>query len=152
MIQDEKLETVSSKLVREGWRRVEHEGFAAMVGPFWEKKVRDESCLGFFSEPRHHNRAGLVQGGMLATLADLGLGRTARFADPRRRQATIELNVHYIDSARIGEFIAVRCRKLRETRTLAIFFSCVIEAEGRIIANVSGIWRVVRSHPPLDAQ
>jgi acyl-coenzyme A thioesterase PaaI-like protein len=83
-----------------------------------------------------------VQGGMLATLADLGLGRAARLDIPGRRQATIQISVQYIDAARIGEFLVARCRKLKETRNL-VFVAGEIEADGRLVASVSGIWKIL---------
>jgi uncharacterized protein (TIGR00369 family) len=125
----------------EGWRIMDDDGFLGFVGPVWERWTGNGPTVGFIAEPKHRNRAGVVQGGMLATLADRTLGLTARQNEPGRSQATVHLDINYLDSAQIGEFVTARATVLRQTTTLA-FLSGTIEAEGRIIASMSGIWRI----------
>ncbi|MER2533567.1 MAG: PaaI family thioesterase [Rhizobiaceae bacterium] len=130
------------RLRREGWVDFKSAPFIDLVGPLWERSVDGVPHLGFVAEPRHANRAGVVQGGMIATLADVALGLAARDHDRGRRQATIELNVQYIDTGRIGDFIVASGRVLRETRHIA-FLSGAIEANGRIVASMSGVWKII---------
>ena len=128
-------------LVHAGWTEVVDDGFAGHVGPLWHLVRDQEATFGFFAGKKHKNRAGIVHGGMLATLADRALGMTARLSDPSRMQATIELNIQYIDVARMGEFVTATGRLLRQTSTLA-FLSGQLEANGRLIGHASGIWRI----------
>lgn len=129
------------ELLAAGWSLHQDEGFLAHVGPILERRGAGDVRLGFIAEAKHANRAGFVQGGMLATLADRTLGLTARLAEPSRSQATVELDIKYLDTARMGDFVTARAEVLRETSTLA-FLSGRLEAEGRLIASVSGIWRI----------
>lgn len=124
-----------------GWTLCQQDGgFIEHVGPLWQFIDGKKLIYGFFAEEKHRNRSGAVHGGMLATLADRTLGATARLADPTRSQATIDLDIKYIDSARMGEFVTATARLLKETSTLA-FLSGHLESNGRLIAHVSGIWR-----------
>lgn len=129
------------QLRREGWSEFASAAFLNLVGPLWERKGEDGLQLGFLAEPRHLNRAGIVQGGMIATLADMALGVVAREADRSRPQATIELNVQFIDAGRLGEFLIGHGRLLRQTKQIC-FLSGHIEASGRLIANMTGIWKI----------
>lgn len=131
------------QLRRDGWEEFQSIAFADLVGPLWERTIDGVVQVGFLAEPKHGNRAGFVQGGMIATLADVALGVTARNADRSRAQATIELNVQYIEPGRIGEFIVGHGRILRETKHL-VFLTGVIETDGRIVASMSGVWKINR--------
>src|SRR5436189_1644800 len=93
-----------------------------MVGPFWSRPSGDSYLYAFLAEPKHHNRRGVVQGGMLMTFADRSMGMTCWYANQRQPQATVQLDVHFIDAVAIGEFVEARCRVVRRTRSL-IFMS-----------------------------
>lgn len=130
-------------LLAAGWQRLDADGFVALVGPFWFRDDQPDFCMAFLAEPRHRNRRGVVQGGMLATLADRAMGQAGRLANGDRDQATIQLDLHYIDTAHIGEFIVARCRVVRRTHRI-MFLECEIMAADRLVAKASGIWKVLR--------
>lgn len=129
------------QLRREGWSEFRSAAFTDLVGPWWERTADGVLQIGFVAEPKHANRAGFVQGGMIATLADVTLGVTGRNADRARSQATVELNLQYIEGARIGELIVGHGRVLRETKHL-VFLNGLIETSGRTIASMSGVWKL----------
>ena len=56
-----------------GWEPYRDEGFIGLVGPFWSRPSGDSYLYAFLAEPKHHNRRGVVQGGMLRR------SRTARW-------------------------------------------------------------------------
>lgn len=124
-----------------GWSAMEDDGFIGLVGPIWHKRSAEGANLGFIAETRHQNRAGVVQGGMLATLADRTLGLAVRRDELDRSQATINLDINYLDAARIGEFVEARATVLRQTSNLA-FVTGQIDVDGRIVASINGIWRI----------
>src|SRR5262245_36932581 len=99
-----------------GWRPMETDGFVAHVGPFWVKTDGPEVHAGFLADDRHRNRRDIVQGGMLATLADRAMGLALRLNNEGAPQTTIQLDIHYVDAAKIGEFIEARCRVVRRTK------------------------------------
>src|ERR1041385_1280659 len=98
-----------------GWETYAAEGFVSLVGPFWMKKDGDRYRYGFLAEPKHHNRRGVVQGGMIMTFADRSMGMTAWYANDKKPQATVHLDVHFVDAVQIGEFVEATCRVVRRT-------------------------------------
>ena len=93
-----------------GWEPYRDEGFIGLVGPFWRRPSGDSYLYAFLAEPKHHNRRGIVQGGMLMTFADRSMGMTCWYANGRQPQATVQLDVHFIDAVQIGEFVEAKCR------------------------------------------
>lgn len=126
-----------------GWERLGDEGFFELIGPLWRAPERPGHRYGFLIEPRHRNRAGFVHGGMLMSVADRSMGPAARDNDPAVAQATVQLNYDFIDGARIGEFVEIRCEVMRRTRTL-VFARATLTAGDRIIGTASGIWKIIR--------
>ena len=125
-----------------GWETYPSEGFVSLVGPFWMKKQGESYRYGFIAEPKHHNRRGVVQGGMIMTFADRSLGMTAWYANEKKPQATVHLDVHFIDAVQIGEFVEMKARVVRRTRSL-IFMSGEITVGERVVATANGVWKAL---------
>ena len=125
-----------------GWEPYSDEGFIGLVGPFWTRREGDRQLYAFMAETKHHNRRGVVQGGMLMTFADRSLGMTAWYANDKKPQATVHLDVHFIDAVQIGEFVEARCRVVRRTRSL-IFMSSEFVVGDRIVATANGVWKAL---------
>ena len=84
-----------------GWQPYTDEGFIGLVGPFWAKPSGDEDVaprFAFLAAPKHHNRRGVLQGGMLMTFADRSMGMTCWYANGKKPQATVHLDVHFVDA------------------------------------------------------
>ena len=94
------------------------------------------------AEPKHHNRRGIVQGGMLMTFADRAMGMTCWHANARQPQATVQLDVHFIDAVQIGEFVEAKCKVVRRTRAL-IFMSAELVVGARVVATANGVWKTL---------
>jgi acyl-coenzyme A thioesterase PaaI-like protein len=125
-----------------GWAAYRDEGFIGLVGPFWTRMEGDKHLYAFMAEPKHHNRRGVVQGGMLMTFADRSMGMTCWYANGQVPQATVQLDVHFIDAVRIGEFVEAKCTVVRRTRSL-IFMSADLVVGDRIVANAKGVWKTL---------
>ena len=125
-----------------GWETYAAEGFVSLVGPFWMKKTGERYRYGFIAEPKHHNRRGVVQGGMIMTFADRSLGMTAWYANEKQPQATVHLDVHFVDAVQIGEFVEAKCRVVRRTRSL-LFMSSEITVGDRVVATANGVWKTL---------
>ncbi len=125
-----------------GWRSYTDEGFIGLVGPLWQRGPEDEPSFAFLAEHKHHNRRGLVQGGMLMTFADRSMGMTAWHANGRKPQATVQLDVHFVDAVEIGEFVEARCQVVRRTRSL-IFMSATLVVGERVVATANGVWKTL---------
>jgi acyl-coenzyme A thioesterase PaaI-like protein len=126
-----------------GWERSGDEsGFLDLVGPIWQRPSGDFHRYAFLAAPKHHNRRGVVQGGMLMTFADRAMGRTCRYATGQRAQATVQLDMHFIDAVRIGEFVEAHCTVVRKTRAL-VFMNAELSVGDRVVATSKGVWKML---------
>lgn len=134
----------AAHLKRDGWSVVEGTGFIELIGPLWQRLVDGEYEYALLAQDKHHNRRGLVQGGVLMTLADRTCGMTARFVTGKPTMATIQLGVHFLEAGKIGEMLVSRPRVVRATRSL-IFVDTEISVEQRPIATASGVFKILKS-------
>src|SRR5690349_744231 len=125
-----------------GWEPYTDEGFIGLVGPFWTRRSGDTHLYAFVAQPKHHNRRGIVQGGMLMTFADRSMGMTCWYANERQPQATVQLDMHFIDAVQIGEFVEAKCRVVRRTRAL-VFMSAELVVGPRLVATANGVWKTL---------
>jgi acyl-coenzyme A thioesterase PaaI-like protein len=133
----------AEQLISDGWTIVETSGFINLVGPLWQRMVDGEPEYALIAEDKHHNRRGLVQGGLLMTFADRACGMTARFVSGRPTMATVQLDVHFIDAGRIGEILMARPRVIRTTRSL-VFVSAEVKANQRTIITANGVFKILK--------
>ena len=135
---------VAAHLKAGGWSVVEATGFIQLVGPLWERIVDSVHEYALPTADKHHNRRGLVQGGVLMTFADRTCGMTARHVTGKQTMATIQLDVHFVESGKIGEILISRPRVVRATRSL-IFVNTEVTVEKRCIAMASGVFKILKS-------
>ncbi len=125
----------------EGWAIHVDEGFIDHVGPIWERRESGTTDYGFVAEPKHANLLGVVQGGMLMTFADRALGLEAWNAAGGVPCVTVQFDMQFLSSARIGEFVTLlRPEVVRRTASL-VFLRGVLTANGRAVAAASGVWK-----------
>jgi acyl-coenzyme A thioesterase PaaI-like protein len=134
----------AEKLRASGWTIVETTGFLNLVGPLWQRVVDDAHEYALVAQDKHHNRRGLVQGGLLMTFADRASGMTARYVSGRPTLATVQMDTHFVDSAKIGEVLISRPRVVRATRSL-IFTATEVTAGGRCVATASGVFKILKN-------
>ncbi len=127
-----------------GWEPYKDEGFIGLVGPFWMRPVEGGYRYAFMAEHKHHNRRGVVQGGMLMTFADRSMGMTCWYANGQQPQATIQLDMHFIDAVQVGEFVEANCAVVRRTRSV-IFMNADLVVGQRIVATAKGVWKTLGS-------
>ena len=125
-----------------GWQPYRDEGFIGLVGPFWTRQDGDTHLFAFLAEPKHHNRRGVVQGGMLMTFADRSMGMTCWYANERQPQATVQLDMHFIDAVQVGEFVECKCKVVRRTRAL-VFMTGELVVGSRVVATANGVWKTL---------
>jgi acyl-coenzyme A thioesterase PaaI-like protein len=129
-----------------GWTMVETSGFLSLVGPLWQRIVDGEHEYAIEAQDKHHNRRGLVQGGLLMTFADRTCGMTARYVSGRPTLATVQMDTHFVDSGKIGEILISKPRVVRTTRSL-IFLTTEVTASERCIAMASGVFKILKNDP-----
>ena len=125
-----------------GWEPYGDDGFIGLVGPFWARPSGDGYLYAFKAEHKHHNRRGIVQGGMLMTFADRAMGMTCWSANERQAQATVHLDVHFVEAVQIGEFVEAKCRIVRRASSL-IFVAADLVVGTRVVATATGVWKTL---------
>jgi acyl-coenzyme A thioesterase PaaI-like protein len=134
----------TANLKASGWSVVESTGFVHLIGPLWQRVVNGEHEYALVAQDKHHNRRGLVQGGVIMTFADRTCGMTARYVSGRPTLATIQLDTHFVESGKIGEILLSRPRVVRTTRSL-IFISTEVTVDKRCIAMASGVFKILKN-------
>lgn len=113
------------------------------LGSFYSKGAGASLEVGLLVTERHTNARGTVHGGVLATLADVGIGYlTAYSSDPPHRLTTASLNIDYTGTARIGDWIRVEMDAPRVGRQLAFANARLMTGE-RQVARASAVFAVV---------
>jgi acyl-coenzyme A thioesterase PaaI-like protein len=133
----------NAALEADGWRIMDDDGFINLVGPLWRRMDGNMPEYAIVGQDKHRNRRGVVQGGLLMTLADRTCGMTARFVSGVEATATVQMDTHFVDAARIGDVMISRPRVVRVTKSL-IFMHTDVTVEGRCVVTVQGVFKVVR--------
>ncbi|MBR0870158.1 PaaI family thioesterase [Bradyrhizobium tropiciagri] len=138
------LATSADKLKSNGWKVVDTSGFLQLVGPLWQRMVDGTPEFALITEDKHHNRRGLVQGGVIMTFADRACGMTARFVSGKPTLATVQLDTHFVEAGKIGEILITRPRVVRSTRSL-IFITAEVTVDKRCIAMANGVFKILKN-------
>ena len=136
-------DAAAEQLKSDGWTIAETTGFLSLVGPLWQRTVNGEPEMALITEDKHHNRRGMVQGGLLMTFADRACGMVARIVSGRPTMATVQLDVHFVDAGKIGETLMTRPRVIRTTRSL-VFVNTEVKANDRTIVTANGVFKILK--------
>jgi uncharacterized protein (TIGR00369 family) len=137
----------SDSLRATGWRERSLPGFAGLIGPLWMRKEEDTWAYGLLATNDHVNPAGVVHGGLLATLIDHALSSIAWEALERRACVTVQLDTHFLSAARAGQFLEARGRVIRATSNL-VFMQGNLSVEGIEIVSACALLKVAAAAPP----
>jgi uncharacterized protein (TIGR00369 family) len=138
---DKASEKVVFDPAADGWEAVTGTNYGELIGPIWRHEDGGRLRFGLVVAQKHLNRNSILHGGMLMTLADLSMALTARRAHSKRH-ATIELNMQFVDSVRVGEFVESHAEVVRATRAL-MFMQTKMLVGDRTVARANGIWKIL---------
>jgi len=114
------------------------------LGSFYSRGEGKTLEVGLLVTERHTNARGGVHGGVLATLADIGMGYLMAYGnDPPRRLTTASLNIDYTGTAKVGDWIAIEMDAPRVGRQLA-FANARLMSVDRQVARASAVFAVVQ--------
>jgi acyl-coenzyme A thioesterase PaaI-like protein len=116
-------------------------GLIGLVGPFWTRPEPPGRFYGVLAEERHLNSQGIMHGGMVMTFADHTLALASAAILGGRRQATVQLDTHFVDAVRPGDFLVNECRVVRQTHAL-MFMTGTLAVGTRTVALSSGVWKL----------
>jgi acyl-coenzyme A thioesterase PaaI-like protein len=136
-------EAANARLEADGWSIMDDDGFINLVGPMWHRMVGTSPEYAILGQDKHRNRRGVVQGGLLMTLADRTCGMTARMISGANALATVQMDTYFVDAAQIGELMVSRPRAVRTTKSL-IFMTTEVSVADRVVATAHGVFKVVR--------
>lgn len=128
------------------WIPLDDTGFIGHVGPIYSRDVEDQpQWIGFRAAEYHRNLNGVVQGGMLMTLADRGMGRIARVTHGGP-VATVSFSYDFLGAARLGSFIELHPKITYETKGL-FFMEARVMVGDDVIGKANGTWKKLRAKP-----
>ena len=114
------------------------------LGSFYSRGQGTALEVGLLVTEHHTNSRGTVHGGVLATLADVGMGYLMAYgADPPRRMTTASITIDYTGTATIGDWIVVEMDAPRVGRQLA-FANARLMAGEKQVARASAVFAVVQ--------
>ena len=90
------------------------------------------------------NAAGFVHGGMISTLADIGMARAVRTLPGIVRQVSFDLKLTFISAGKLGEKLQATGRVIHAGQRTAVA-ECRVEGPGgKLVATASGTFVVTR--------
>ncbi|MDO5533439.1 MAG: PaaI family thioesterase [Propionibacteriaceae bacterium] len=93
--------------------------------------------------PEHENSSGGIQGGLIATLLDIAMGRKTRAAFGQDATiVTLQLSVTYLNAAKPGDVLTARAELGKKGTSVAMLRADVVDAEGTEIAHGVGTFMV----------
>ncbi|CAG9266236.1 hypothetical protein PUN4_510056 [Paraburkholderia unamae] len=88
--------TDTQRLIDAGWREHARSGFMGLVGPLWSRREADRYVFGVLVTREHANPAGMIHGGMIASLLDQSVSTAAWEATVRQPCVTAQLDTHFV--------------------------------------------------------
>ena len=96
----------------------------------------------FETSIKHQNRNQVLQGGALTTFVDRAFGAAARELTQANKTTTIQLNMNFLDSVKIGEIARLTPEITRSTKQI-VFLSGNVMVDERLVASATGIWKKI---------
>jgi uncharacterized protein (TIGR00369 family) len=115
---------------------------STLVGPFWERRVDGDIQIGIVCDARHDNGRGNMHGGLLMTLADMGMGAAIRSAGDDFQCATVQLDVAFLQTVSIGDFVTTECRIQHKTNRM-VFVSGALKTGEKTVASAQGVFKLL---------
>ncbi|USG59692.1 PaaI family thioesterase [Sneathiella marina] len=134
---------IGKTVIPEGFEEVTGAApFANRNGPYYEKKIDDETSIrAFRAAEKHLNGVKLVHGGMLMSFADSALARGVIRATGRRC-VTIKMNSEFLSPAREGDWIEAFVEVTKSTKTV-VFVRGELKVGRRTIFKADAIFHYV---------
>ena len=131
-------------LLADGWNRVPAVRYSAALGPTFVKLIDGKVTAALLAQEHLANdNLGIVHGGAMMTFADMAMGiGTGHAVGGNGIFVTAQLAVQFTAAARIGELITCQPELVRKTSSM-VFVRGLIEAGGRTVASVDGIFKLL---------
>jgi uncharacterized protein (TIGR00369 family) len=116
--------------------------FTSYNGPIYARWHEQHLQLGFRVNERQINPGKSCHGGMLGLFADILLSSAAQYQTdiPRQFLPTISLQLDFMASAPLGEWVQGQADILKVTKNL-VFSQGLITCNGAVVVRASGVFR-----------
>lgn len=117
--------------------------FEDRIGPIYALKQGKSLRLGLKMAKKHCNSLGIAHGGLLGTLADIGLawGLVIDRSDGKRA-ITINLNLDYVSAAQVGDWVEVHIQPRKSHGTVG-FAHCEIKNGDKLVLLANGSFKFI---------
>lgn len=133
-----------------GWHPRKLSGYMNLIGPLWARQENAGWAYGLLATQQHLNPAGIVHGGLLATLLDHSLSLIAWEGLGRETCVTVQMDTQFLSAARDSQFIEARGRIVRATSSL-VFMQGHLSHADRTIASASALLKRLALPKPVAA-
>lgn len=124
------------------WKRHDLDGFAGLVGPLYTRRAESGRAYAMRAEARHLNPAGIVHGGMIATLLDQALSALAWEAAGRTPCVSVQLDTQFYAPVQEGSLMVVHGRVKHRAGSL-MFVSGELTVDGKACASAEAIVKTI---------
>jgi uncharacterized protein (TIGR00369 family) len=125
-----------------GWKQRSLIGFIQSAGPLWTRREGIDWQYGILTDSSHSNPAGMVHGGLLATLMDHTLSAVAWEAIGRRACVTVQLDTQFLVPVVPGAFLQATAKVVRSTRSL-VFVQGTLAVDDEVVLSGSAVLKVL---------
>jgi acyl-coenzyme A thioesterase 13 len=116
-----------------------------LLGPAYRRGEGLDLEIGLRSDNRHANGRGTVHGGVLATLADVGMGYAMAFSsEPPLPLITASMTLDYLGPVQVGDWIVVRLEHHKRGRQMA-FATVSLQVGENVVARATAVFAVPRT-------
>lgn len=113
-----------------------------LLGPAYCRGEGWQLEIGLRADNRHANGRGTVHGGVLATLADIGMGYAMAFSsEPALPLMTASMTLDYLGAVQVGEWMVVRLEHHQRGRQMA-FATASLQVGEKVVARASAVFAV----------
>src|SRR3954454_20831793 len=118
--------------------------------PLYSKHTDKAVIIGLRLAKPHTNGRGLIHGGLIAALSDAAMGYScAHVMGGVSSLVTIGLAVDFIDSAAVGQWLAIESDVIKTGSTIC-FAQSQVKADDVVIARANATFRVVPKKEPVS--
>jgi uncharacterized protein (TIGR00369 family) len=107
------------------------------VGPLFQRLDGERLVLALRVTERHANARGLAHGGLLSTVADIGLGHVLGADGSGSLPVTVGITIDFLAPVRIGSWLEVHTAIHRAGSRLG-FTSAEMRVDGELVARAIG--------------
>ena len=112
--------------------------------PLYSRRDGERFVLAVYIEQAHCNARGMAHGGLISALADNAMGLSCVLAAGGEAggAVTASLNVDFLGSAKIGQWLEVTAEPSKVGQTLG-FAEARIMANGDLVGRASAVFRML---------